>query len=374
MEIFGYSERGMINSLFYEMKFSQKNLQLLNDFLSLVSFPDPSVNFKISDAKILIEQSFSDFGDADAVLLLNNEENKQVSFIEAKVKTSQGKWSIYDEFEKFKRGVPKSEPPKGFSSNLFVQLYFKNRLIETLKSGVITQLQEGLQFPVCLLKKDRKTHGRSIPRKIGNNKVVLNAVEQLKEYCKDALFISLVPEDVSNLRNFYQDTLKNYRPKGFQGWDIRNWGYVSWAQVEEFCKKYSLKGTLRIFEFNEGQIYNISTSAEKNICFQKWSKEKAFELMNKLNERQIRLMEILVEGGGKEKHGIIMKKLGHLGGKGSLSSLQKIKVWINRKSICGKILPDGYGPGENRIHKIESTAYEWVKEWFKKGMIEHNNE
>jgi hypothetical protein len=126
MEIFGYSERGIINSLLYEMKFSQNNLQLLNDFLPLVSFPYQIVNFKISGAKILIEQSFSDFGDADAVLLLNNEGNNQVNFIEAKVKTSQGKWSIYDEFEKFKSGVPKSEPPKGFSSNLFVQLYLSD--------------------------------------------------------------------------------------------------------------------------------------------------------------------------------------------------------------------------------------------------------
>jgi len=124
MEILGYSERGIINSLFYEMKFSKNNLKLLNDFFSLVSFPYRAVTFQISDVKILIEQSFSDFGDADAVILVNNQGDKQAIFIEAKVKTSQGKWSIYDEFEKFKRGVPKSEPPKGFSSNLFVQLYF----------------------------------------------------------------------------------------------------------------------------------------------------------------------------------------------------------------------------------------------------------
>jgi hypothetical protein len=32
-------------------------------------------------------------------------------------------------------------------------------------------------------------------------------------------------------------------------------GYVTWAQVEEFCKRYDLKGSLNTFEFNEGQIY-----------------------------------------------------------------------------------------------------------------------
>ena len=73
MEIIGYSERGMINSLSYELKFSENNLRLLNDFLSLVSFPYFRVPFQISDVKILIEPSFSDFGDADAVILVNNQ-------------------------------------------------------------------------------------------------------------------------------------------------------------------------------------------------------------------------------------------------------------------------------------------------------------
>jgi hypothetical protein len=103
-----------------------------------------------------------------------------------------------------------------------------------------------VQFPRCSSK---------IYRKIGNNKVVLKAVNQLMGYCKDALFIALAPDDVSNLRNFYADTLKNYSHEEFQEWDIRNWGYLSWAQVEEFCKRYNLEGTLKIFKWNEGQIY-----------------------------------------------------------------------------------------------------------------------
>ena len=100
MEILGYSERGIINSLFYEMKFSQNNLQLFSDFLSLFSFPYRAVNFQISDAKILIEQSFSDFGDADAVVLVENKSWKQAMFIEAKVRAFKN-WQILIEFEKF---------------------------------------------------------------------------------------------------------------------------------------------------------------------------------------------------------------------------------------------------------------------------------
>jgi len=244
MEILGYSERGIINSLFYETKFSQNDLQLLNDFLSLVSFPYRAVDFQISDVKILIEPSFSDFGDADAVLLVNNQGYKQVIFIEAKVKTLQKhRWSIFEEFDKFKRGIDEN---KVNSSNLFVQLYHKVRFIKALQIGGVRQLQDGVQFPRCSSK---------IVRKIGDNKVVLKAVDQLEGYCKGAFFIALLPDDTSNLRDFYQDTLKDYSPEGFQEWDVGNWGYISWAQVEEFCKRYNLKGALKTFEFNEGQIY-----------------------------------------------------------------------------------------------------------------------
>ncbi len=244
MEILGYSERGLINSLCYELRYSQDNLQLLNNFLSLVSFAYRTVNFQISEAKILIEQSFSDFGDADLVLLVNNLKSKQVIFIEAKVKTYQrAYWNILEEFEEFKGGIEKE---KVSSSNLFVQLYHKVRLVKTLQTGGIKQLQNGVQFPIC----SSKNH-----RKIGNNKVVLNAINQLKDYYKESLFIALLPENDSNLRNFYKNTLKNYCPQGFQEWDIRDWGYISWKQVEEFCKRNNLKGTLKNFKWNEGQIY-----------------------------------------------------------------------------------------------------------------------
>lgn len=244
MEILGYSERGLINSLCYELKYSPDNLQLLNNLLSLVSFPYRTVNFQISGAKILIEQSFSDFGDADLVLLVNNFRSKQVIFIEAKVKTYQRAcWNIFEEFKEFKKGIEKE---KVSSSNLFVQLYHKVRLVKTLQTGGIKQLQNGVQFPRC----SSKNH-----RKIGDNKVVLKAVNQLMGYHNKALFIALLPEDDSNLRNFYNSTLNDYDPGGFQEWAIRDWGYISWMRVEEFCRKNNLKGTLKNFKWNEGQIY-----------------------------------------------------------------------------------------------------------------------
>ncbi|GAH83541.1 unnamed protein product, partial [marine sediment metagenome] len=102
----------------------------------------------------------------------------------------------------------------------------------------------------CLLTKSKRV------RKIGKNKIVLRAVDLLSQYCEDAFFITLVPDVRSNLTTFYQDTLINSNPVGFSEWDVRNWGYIAWAEVEDFCKRHGLVETLQVFEFNLGQIYD----------------------------------------------------------------------------------------------------------------------
>ena len=167
MEIIGYSERGLINSLFYEIKYSKNSLKLFNEFMSLISFPYlNNIDFLIKDITIFIEQSFSDFGDADAVFLIDNNGRKQSIFIEAKVKTFHRlSWSIEKEFKNFDEGIKQD---KVSSSNLFTQLYHKLRLIRALKNGGILSLLKGISFPQC--------SSRNI-RKIGNNRVVLRAVK-----------------------------------------------------------------------------------------------------------------------------------------------------------------------------------------------------
>lgn len=243
MEIMGYSERGLLNSLLYEIRYSQNNLQLFNEFLSLVSFPYIPVDFDVKEVTILIEQSFSDFGDADSVSLIDNGGRKQSVFVEAKVKTSQRRsWSIEEEFKAFEEGIKQG---KVSSSNLFVQLYFKVRLVKALQNNEITA-----SFPKCLLPKSKKV------RKIGKNKVVLKAVELVRQYSSQAFFIAIVPDDVSRAKIFYKDSLENYYPTGFPEWEVKNWGYITWAEVENFCKRHGLEETLQVFQYNLGQIYD----------------------------------------------------------------------------------------------------------------------
>ena len=106
----GYSERGVLNSFLYEIRYDHNGLDLINEFFTKVSFPYTNANFKVEEITILIEQSFSDFGDADTVLLIDNYGKRQTIFVEAKVKTYCRKsWRIDEEFNRFKEGVSKGK-------------------------------------------------------------------------------------------------------------------------------------------------------------------------------------------------------------------------------------------------------------------------
>ena len=240
----GYSERGVLNSFLYEIRYDHNGLDLINEFFTKVSFPYTNANFKVEEITILIEQSFSDFGDADTVLLIDNYVKRQTIFVEAKVKTYCRKsWRIDEEFNRFKEGVSKG---KVSSSNLFTQLYHKVRLFNELKENGIESLKKGITFPNFSSKNERK---------IGKNKVVLEALERMRQYTDEAFYIALIPDTSSSVENFFLENLRKYQAPGFIGWNIRNWGFVNWPDIEKFCDKENLKATLNVFKHNKGQIY-----------------------------------------------------------------------------------------------------------------------
>jgi hypothetical protein len=248
IKLLGYSERGLVNSLFYELNYKDRGGRLLSLLLNQVYFPDAERKFEINEALILIEPSLSDFGDADAVLFIKNFGRKQTIFIETKVKTSQkNNWRIHDEFEEFKRGV---ENERVSSSNLFTQLYHKQRLIQGIREiGVKALGRDGLAFPKCSTKKG--------PRKIGSNPVVKKAVKRMREYRDRSFFIGVVPENAVNIRKFAKGELKKWSPGNdpHWRWQTSNWGWLTWKAVKKFCIENNLENTLASFEQNKGQIY-----------------------------------------------------------------------------------------------------------------------
>ena len=117
---------------------------------------------------VFIEQSLSDFGDADAIVLIDRTEGgKSAVFIEGKVKSSQAAtWTLTEQFETFRLGLDS----KVSSSNLFTQLYHKVRFVEAARCGDKNALHTGVPFPTCSSKQLRR---------IGKNPVVLRATEAI---------------------------------------------------------------------------------------------------------------------------------------------------------------------------------------------------
>lgn len=248
IKLLGYSERGLINSLFYDLNYRDHDGKLLSGLLNRVYFPGGEHKFEISEAEIFIEPSLSDFGDADAVLLIKNSSRKQTIFIEAKVRTCEkDKWQIEDEFRDFKEGI---ELGRVGSSNLFTQLYHKKRLSQGIAEiGIRALAKEGLAFPKCSTKKG--------PRKIGSNPVVNRAVERMSQHLDQSFFIGFVPEDDMNIKKFAKGEFQNYKPENDPHWlwNTTNWGWLSWKAVEGFCIENKFANTLECFKHNKGQIY-----------------------------------------------------------------------------------------------------------------------
>jgi hypothetical protein len=192
----------------------------------------------------LIEQSLSDFGDADAVLLLDSAKSKTAVFIEAKVKSSQAeRWTLQGEFGDFEQGQHTEGQLN--SSNLFTQLYHKARFVAGLKSGGVAALEAGLELPLCSTK---------AVRKIGSNPIVLKAVRVIEPYCEQVWYLALVPDTMSNVDVFFQRFVAAPQPAGFIGWDAPRWGGLAWEAVSEFCTTAGMKNTGEVLKFNAGQI------------------------------------------------------------------------------------------------------------------------
>lgn len=243
MKVLGYSERGLIDSLIYEICFSEDNLSILQELLDTVNFPYDDIYIEPGYADVLLDQDLSDFGHSDAVLLFDNDGKKQSLFMEAKTRGgSEGSWRIWKDFNKFKMGIDRN---KTDSANLFVQLYHKVRLMKEIRKYLDSNGDGGAKFPPGASK---------FHRKIGDDKVVLQAVNRLAEHSDRTYYIMVVPEEASELQKFYNKILKDFMPEEFPEWDISCWGFISWYRLKEICEENGLNNTLENFRFNQDHL------------------------------------------------------------------------------------------------------------------------
>ena len=177
MEIIGYSERGVMNALFYGIAFdkdSQKAEEAMNEILKL-----GGIEGDYTDFKIYVEFSLSEFGSPDLVFTASNSNGeKEVFFVEAKV--SAGSYYDLDKqkdhHDDYMKRLKNSKYDKGHSSNLFFQLKEKYLLLKYGPNnyGSVTIL-------------DRV-------RKLGENNVVVKFYNDIKTSVKNAHYVAIIPE------------------------------------------------------------------------------------------------------------------------------------------------------------------------------------
>jgi len=198
----------------------------------------------------LVDQSFSDFGDADLTVLVKTPNEKMTIFIEAKVKTCQKKkWILDDEYQRFLRGI---EGKNLSSSNLFVQMYHKYLLFEHLKKYGLARLKNGVEAQDFFKKKVKK---------IGNNEVVLRAAKLIGEHADRAYYVMLVPTISAEARSVGRTLIR--KDNIFK--KINTLGYVTWHKILNFALKNDLSIVLENFSWNKCQIFNELPLTEREV-------------------------------------------------------------------------------------------------------------
>lgn len=240
MAIYGYSERGIINSIVFSIG---DNVQLMTDFISSMNIPTLFENKTPIGYDILLEQSFSRFGSADLVIIIKYDQDpkhNKVLFIEGKVKTSQKTyWNLESQYEEFEKRNPKK------SSNLFFQLHLKKLLFINAK-----EINTALKVKKELIIKEEWYRTK---RKIGENTIVEKAFDMIN--CSQAFYIGIIPSGVNDIDAFFE---KNKKSDNYP--IVKHIHLVSWHTVQDFCeletyKSYFANVKLN-FEYNEGQIFN----------------------------------------------------------------------------------------------------------------------
>jgi hypothetical protein len=240
MAIYGYSERGIINSIIFSIG---DNVQLMNAFISSMNIPGL---FDIETAigyDILLEQSFSKFGSADLVIIIKYDKqcrNNKVLFIEGKVKTSQkAYWNLESQYKEFEKKKPEK------SSNLFFQLHLKKLLFSNA-----VEIDKALKVKKEVVISEQ-WYGTN--RKIGKNTIVEKAFDMIN--CSDAFYIGIVPSSIDDIETFLKEVKKSEDDP-----IVKHIHLVSWHTVQDFCelekyKRYFANVKLN-FEYNKGQIFN----------------------------------------------------------------------------------------------------------------------
>lgn len=221
MKIYGYSERGAMNALFYEMAFKdeQSAEKDMHDFLSIAGIekPEQYVCFKL-----YTESSLSEFGSPDLVILANHKStnNKVVFFVEAKASCCKN-YDLKKQKIMHEAYIKQGQYDKGHASNLFFQLRLKEYFFQWIKAKE-PETREFVKDDPYRRIKESKGRGRSY----GENVIVKKFVSFLRDV-QEAHYIAIIPE---------QSAVK-IEPDSSYGFLIH---FVTWMQIKGKFSGYDL--------------------------------------------------------------------------------------------------------------------------------------
>ncbi len=207
IKIYGYSERGAMNALFYGIAYREgdgfNGEEAIKELLSLAHIEESFDNFSF-----YIEGSLSGFGDPDLVIIADNKQGEKTCiFVEAKA-SGLGFYNLNvqkSNHEEYMNKGKDSKYEKGHSSNLFFQLRLKNLLVtstkEEVKKGTILGSEQ-----------------RQSPRRLGNNLIVNKFYNEIAS-CNEIKYLAIVPELPK----------KDFDTKNEYGFDIQ---FVSWEDIK----------------------------------------------------------------------------------------------------------------------------------------------
>ena len=203
----------------------------------------------ITKAILLVEQSFSDFGDLDLLILLEHGSRKQAVLIEAKVATAnrpRQDGCLAREWKKLLKYLAKR---KEGTSSLFVQLYRKQRLVDYLTMGKSSSNADAIS-------------GRY---KLGKNSVVARAAEELKLYLDTHWLIALVPDSVQEIDKFAKQGVLSRQPEQYDlpSWRMSEIGFLSWHTVKAESENWPQLS--RAFDWNESQVFGTTKRHLKTL-------------------------------------------------------------------------------------------------------------
>ena len=224
MKIFGYSERGAMNALFYGMALDREHgEESMKTFIKDLA----KIEGDFTEFELFNEFSLSDFGDPDLMIKAMNEKGQNVVFfIEAKASCCKY-YNLQDQkthHEVYMNGCDKYD--KGHASNLYFQLRLENyffQLLHDFYGESLEQKQESMVIdndPQLRLKQSR---GRN--RKIGENVVVERMVSTIKD-CQQAYYIAIIPKQRTNI---------NLDTEGKYGFETHT---VTWEDIYSKFKEY----------------------------------------------------------------------------------------------------------------------------------------